>query len=486
MIWKHRALVVAAMIVAKAPSRPAQVATVVNDTIVPKLIQEGTQRSHVEPDLEYLTEVIGPRLTGSAGVQRANDWTRQKFLEYGMDRAELEPWKFGVGWTRGPMTLRMTAPQQRQLLGVSWAWSPGTNGPLAGDVVFMDARTESDWKRRFAGKLRGKWVMVGRAYLNVNPDGPPLTHADSLHLDSLRKANQPHSDEERTFARYRENLLWSENLGGLIRDGGKEFGLFTMSGTPLGISPHPQIVISNDDYSQFQRLIRRGERVAIEADIKNTVTTNELTQYNTVAEIRGSDKADEVVLLGAHLDSWDLATGATDNGTGAIAVLEAARILKAVGARPSRTIRFVLFTGEEEGLLGSQAYVEAHQKEMPKIQAVLVLDNGTGRITGIGLQGRNELHAMWTALFTPLTDLGPLVAKSEIKTGTDHLSFLPQGVPAFNYDQLTRGYNHTHHSQIDDFDHTVPGDITQAATVMAVNAWQLATMPALLPRGPKQ
>src|SRR5215831_10058653 len=379
MIWKRRALVAAAMIVAAAPPRPAQVATVVNDTIVPKLIQEGMQRSHVEPDLEYLTDVIGPRLTGSAGVRRANDWTRQKFLEYGMDHAELEPWKFGVGWTRGPMTLRMTAPQQRQLLGVSWAWSPGTNGPLAGDVVFMDA------------------------------------HADSTRLDSLRKANQPRTDDERTFTRYRENLLWSENLAGLIRDGGKEFGLFTMSGTPLGISPHPQIVISNDDYSQFQRLIRRGERVAIEADIKNTVTTNELTQYNTVAEIRGSDKADEVVLLGAHLDSWDLATGATDNGTGAIAVLEAARILKAVGARPSRTIRFALFSGEEEGLLGSRGYVDLHKSELAKIQAVLVLDNGTGRITGVGLQGRDELKDMWTSMFAPLAELGPLAARSERK-----------------------------------------------------------------------
>jgi carboxypeptidase Q len=468
-------------------ARPAPRAVAgANDTIIAKMIQEGTQHSHVDADLEYLLDVIGPRLTGSAEMRRANEWTQQKFREYGMDRADLESWKFGVGWTRGPISIRMTAPQQRELLGVSWAWAPGTDGPLAGDVVLMDARTESDWDRRFGGKLRGKWVMVGPAYPNVNPDGPPLTHTDSVHLDSLRKANQPRTNDERQFSQYRETILWHEQVGGLIRDGGKEFGLFTMSGTPEAVLPHPQIVISNDDYSQFQRLIRRGERVAIEVDIKNSLTRDVLMQYNTVAEIRGADKPDEVVLLGAHLDSWDLATGGTDNGTGAIAVLEAARILAASGARPSRTIRFVLFSGEEEGLLGSQAYVAAHEKEMNKIQAVLVLDNGTGRITGMALQGRDELREMWLQLFEPLKELGPLGVHSAMKTGTDHLSFQVRGVPAFNYDQLTRGYNHTHHSQVDDYDHTVPTDIAQAATIMAVNAWQLANMPQLLPRGPKQ
>jgi hypothetical protein len=488
MIWKHGVVIGAAIVVAAAPSRHAQVApNGTRDTVVTRMVEEGTQRSHVDADLEYMLDVIGPRLTGSAGMKRANDWTQQKFREYGADRAELEGWKFGVGWTRGPTTARMTSPQERQLLAVSWAWAPGTDGPLAGDVVLMDARTEGDWNRRFAGKLKGKWVMVGPAYPNANPDGVPMTHADSSRLDSLRKANQPKTEEERNFARYRETFLWDEKLAGLIRDGGKEFALLTMSGSPIAISTHPQIVISNDDYSQFQRLIRRGERVAIEADIKNSFTRDPLMQYNTVAEIRGADKPDEVVLLGAHLDSWDLATGGTDNGTGAIAVLEAARIIKATGVRPSRTIRFVLFSGEEEGLLGSQAYVDAHKSEMAKIQAVLVLDNGTGRITGIGLQGRDELRDMWGSMFAPIaTDLGPLSVRSEIKTGTDHLSFLPLGVPAFNYDQVTRGYNHTHHSQVDDYDHVVPSDVAQAATVMAVNAWQLANMPQLLPRGPRQ
>jgi hypothetical protein len=456
-----------------------------NDDLVTRMIQEGTQRSRVDADLQYLLDVIGPRLTGSAEMRRANDWTRQKFLEYGADRADLEPWSFGIGWTRGPMTLRMLAPQHRELLGVSWAWSPGTKGPVAGDVVFMDARTQSDFDRRFAGKLRGAWVMLGPAYPVVNAAAPPLTHADTARLDTLARALGPHTNEEAEFFNARIPLLAREGAAGAIHDGGKQFGLFTMSGSPAYVSPIPQIVIGNDNYAQLERLARRGEHARLEVDINNSFTRDTLEQWNTVAEIRGSEKPDEVVLLGAHLDSWDLATGGTDNGTGAIAVLEAARILKASGARPKRTIRFALFSGEEEGLFGSQEYAIRHEKELDKFQAVLVLDNGTGRITAMALQGREELRDMWKAMLQPVASLGPLMVRSGNKTGTDHLAFSPYGVPAFNYDQLTRGYDHTHHSQVDDYNHTVPSDIAQAATIMAVNAWQLADLGQLLPRGPK-
>ncbi len=454
--------------------------------IAARIIDEGTKRSHADADLEYLLDVVGPRLTGSPGMRRANEWTQQKFREYGMDSTALEPWKFGIGWTRGPMTLRMLAPQQRELQGVSWAWSPGTNGPLAGDVIFVDARTEADFNQRFKGKLAGAWVMIGPAYPVENPSDPAMTKADSAKLDSARAALRPRNTEEAAFQARRTALVVREQPAGLIRDGGKQFGLFTMSGSPLGISPLPQVVVGNDVYSQFQRLARRGERVRIEANIQNTFGRDTLTQWNTVGEIRGTEKPNEVVILGAHLDSWDIATGGTDNGTGSIAVLEAARILKAAGVKPKRTIRFVLFSGEEEGLFGSQAYAADHEKELDKVQAVLVLDNGSGRITGMSLQGREELRDMWKAMLQPAASLGPLVVKSGNKTGTDHLSFLPYGVPGFNYDQATRGYNWTHHSQVDDYDMTVPGDVAQAATIMALNAWQFADMPQLLERGRKQ
>jgi carboxypeptidase Q len=452
-----------------------------DDDVIRRIIREGTERSHVAPDLEYLLDVIGPRLSGSPEMRRANEWTQEKFREYGMDRSDLEGWTFGVGWTRGPMTLRMLAPQHRELFGASWAWAPGTNGPLAGDVVYMDARTQSDFDRRFAGKLRGAWVMVGPAYALFNPDGP-RTAADSARVDSMRRAVAARTPDEQRFMPARYQVLVREGIAGIIRDGAKEFGLLTMSGSPSAISPYPQIVVPNETYSQFQRLALRGERVRIEADVSNSFTKETLQQYNTVAELRGSDKPGEVVLVGAHLDSWDLATGGTDNGTGAIAVLEAARILHAAGVKPKRTIRFVLFGGEEEGLFGSQAYTAAHEADLDKLQAVLVLDNGTGRITGMALQGRDELREMWKEMLRPLAGLGPLAVRSGIKTGTDHLAFVQFGVPSFNYDQLSRGYDHTHHSQIDDFAHTVPDDVAQAATIMAVNAWQLADLSMLLPR----
>jgi hypothetical protein len=456
-----------------------------NPEIVSRIIDEGMKRSHTDADLQYLLDVIGPRLTGSPEMRRANEWTQQKFREYGMDRTALEAWTFGVGWTRGPMTLRMLAPQRREIQGVSWAWSPGTNGPLAGDVVFMDARTVAEFNRRFVGKLKGKWVMMGLAYPTENAANPPVTKADSMRLDSARAELRPRDAEEIHFFNNRTGYVARELPAGLIRDGGKQFGLFTMSGSPAAISFLPQIVVGNDVYQQWQRLARRGETVRIEADIKNTFTRDTLQQWNTIGEIRGSEHPDEVVLLGAHLDSWDLSTGGTDNGTGSIAVLEAARILKAAGVQPKRTIRFVLFSGEEEGLFGSQAYAAAHAKEADKVQAVIVLDNGTGKITGMALQGRDELRDMWKDMLTPLSGIDSLYVRSGNKTGTDHLSFIQDGIPSFNYDQLTRGYNWTHHSQVDDYSHVVPSDVAQAATIMAVNAWQLADMPRLLPRGKK-
>lgn len=472
-----------------APSAPsvtqASVTVPSNDDIVARIIREGTQRSQTDSSLQYLLDVIGPRLAGTPEMRRANEWTQKKFRDYGLDKSELEGFRFGVGWTRGPMTLRMLAPQRRELIGASWAWTPGTNGPRAGDVVLMDARTEAEFNRRFKGKLAGKWVLAGPSYPVSNPDAAPSA-ADAARLDSLRASLQPHSDEERRFMPARAWVSARDKVAGVIRDGGKEFGLLTMSGAPDAISPVPEIVIPNETYTQLERLLRRGEPVRIEADVTNSFTRDTLQQYNTVAEIRGSEHPEQVVLLGAHLDSWDLGTGGTDNGTGAVAVLEAARILEASGVRPKRTIRFVLFGAEEEGLFGSQAYAAAHEKDADNVQAVLVLDNGTGRITGMALQGHEELRDMWKSMMQPVAGLGQLVVRTGVKTGTDHLSFIQDGIPSFNYDQVTSGYNHTHHSQVDDYKHTIPADVAQAATIMAVNAWQLADMKELLPRGPKR
>jgi carboxypeptidase Q len=452
--------------------------------VVAALVRQGMRHSRVESDLEYLSDVIGPRLTGSEAASRANDWTLRKFEEYRVDSAWTESWHFGRGWERGPIALTLLSPHTRQLIGASWAWAPGTNGPETGAVIYMSAQSKDEYSHQFAGAVRGKWVMTRTPTPVWNTDGPPMTAADSAAADSARKiAVAQYRDP--AVQQYRQQLpatLAQDGALGVVVDGAKEFTLLTMSGSPAQPLPLPYIVLPHETFAQFHRLIALGDTVRLRADISNTLTSQDVDAANTVAEIRGTAHPDEVVLVGAHLDSWDLGDGATDNGTGAIAVLEAARILAAAPVKPQRSIRFALFTGEEEGLFGSQRYAERHASELPKYQAVLVLDNGTGRVTGMSLQGRNDLHDLWQSLFAPISSLGPFAIQARDKGGTDHLSFIPFGVPSFNYDQLTRGYNHTHHSQADTFDHAVIGDVQQCATVMAVTAYELANLPELLPR----
>jgi carboxypeptidase Q len=449
------------------------------------IVEEGTTNSHVAADLEYLSDVIGPRLTGSAAARQANEWTRSKFQEYGVDSAWTESWWFGRAWQRGPMVAELVAPHKQELFAASWAWAPGTRGPETGNVEVIDAKTSADFAK-YAGKLRGAWVITRPPSWVHNFDFGPMMHADSLQLDSVYRAAATVTQAEREYRRDLPGMLAAQGALGVLTDGAKELGLLTMSGSPVQPYPLPNIVLPHETYAMFTRLRAAGVTVTLRADITNTLSIDSLRSENTIAEIRGSEHPEEVVLLGAHLDSWDLGTGATDNGAGAIAVLEAARILAATKVRPARTIRFALFTGEEEGLLGSEWYVRTHEAEMPHYQAVLVLDNGTGRITGIALQGRRELHDAWASMLTPIPELGPFSIRSANKGGTDHLSFLEAGVPAFNYDQVTLGYNHTHHSQVDTYDHVSPADIAQAATVMAVNAYQWASADSLLARGPIQ
>jgi carboxypeptidase Q len=455
-------------------------------SVIRTIMDEGLHRSRVGADLEYLADVIGPRLTGSPDGWRATEWTAQKFKAYGLDSVWTESWRFGRLWERGPIALTLLAPHAQQLFGASWAWAPGTAGPVTGDVIYVNARTPAEYDERFATAVKGKWAMTRGPNFVWNSDGPPMSSADTTAADStaMNFASLTSSPDLVQFRASLARRLTQDGALGVLGDGAKEFGLLTMSGSPNVLYPLPFVVLPHDTYSMIQRLLAQGQRVTLRADIANSLSDTVANAANTLAEIRGTSEPNQIVLLGAHLDSWDLATGATDNGAGAIAVLEAARILKAVGVHPARTIRFALFTGEEEGLLGSEQYAERHMAELKNYQAVLVVDNGTGRVEGISLQGHNDLRDAWRALFTPIASLGPFVVRARDKTGTDHLSFVPYGVPAFNYDQVSRGYNHTHHSQADTFDHVVVSDVEQIATVMAVNAYELATTPDTIPRGP--
>jgi carboxypeptidase Q len=471
---------------------PLAAQSAVDTTGAGSLIRQAMDHSEVMANLEHLTDIIGPRLTGSPAMRKANDWTLERFRAYGLDAA-LESYLFGVSWRRGPATMQILTPFERAITAESWAWTAGTGGrPVTGRVVLADLTT-ADSLAAYRGKVRGAWVLSRAPAPLWNPDGPPMTPADSVRIqDQMHVRQQATADTSapavlarRQFALDLPYALKAAGAVGTLVDGAKEHALMTMSGSPNRVSPLPNLVISHEDYTLLDRLIRSGVTPRVEATVRNTLGKAPLQQWNTVAEIKGTDHPGQAVILGAHLDSWDLGTGATDNGTGAMAVLEAARVIAQSGVKPKRTIRFILFSGEEEGLLGSRAYAAAHAADADSIQAVLVLDNGTGAITGQALQGRNDLEHLWAELLAPVAPLGADSIRSASKMGTDHLSFLPYGVPGFNFDQISRGYNHTHHSASDTFDKAVEGDLKQAAAVMAVTAVELANLPELLPRGPK-
>jgi hypothetical protein len=460
------------------------------------LIAQAMDRSEVMQNLQYLSDVIGPRLSGSAAMKRANEWTAQRFRDYGLT-ASIESYPFGVTWERGEASLSLTAPFKRQITAHSWAWTAGTpkGAVVSGPVIRINGSADS--LAAYLPKVKGAWLIMGDPAFVWNPDGPPMTAADSAEMRAAQERRmaafqRPGRDTtaagRRAAQQANYDRAWKLKKAGalgVLTDGAKEFGLLTMSGSPNSVSPLPNLVLSHEDFLLLHRLLARGETPRLAGRVVNTVGTKPVEQYNTIGEFRGSEKPEEIVILGAHLDSWDLGTGVTDNGAGSMVVLEAARAIAQSGVKPKRTIRFILFSGEEQGLLGSRAYAAAHAGEADRIQAVLVLDNGTGRITGQALQGRDELEQLWKDLLAPVAALGAANVRKANKSGTDHLAFIPYGVPGFNFDQETRGYNHTHHSQVDTYDHAVPGDLMQASAVMAVTALGLANLDVLLPRGTK-
>jgi carboxypeptidase Q len=456
------------------------------------LIDQAMNHSEVMQNLQHLSDVIGPRLSASPAMRRANEWTAERFRSYGLTAA-LEPYTFGVTWERGPATLRLVAPFSREITAHSWAWTDGTGGKtLSGPVVLTDLSTPESLAV-YRAKVKGAWVLPRAPFPTWNPDGPPMTAADSAELQAqIKVRSSPFADTSAAAVAARRQfqvdlpyILKAAGALGTIIDGAKEHGLMTMSGSPTRVAPLPSLVISHEDYGLLARLIGAGVTPRVEGRIENRIGKTPVQQWNTVGELKGSERPGEAVILGAHLDSWDLGTGTTDNGTGSMVVLEAARALAQSGLKPKRSIRFILFSGEEQGLLGSRAYAEAHAAQADSIQAVLVLDNGTGAITGQALQGRTDLEGLWKQLLAPVASLDADSVRDANKSGTDHLSFLPYGVPGFNFDQLSRGYDHTHHSQTDTYDKAVAGDLKQAAAVMAVTAYELANLPELLPRGPK-
>src|SRR5712664_1004129 len=455
-----------------------------------QILSEVRDHSQAMENLEDLSDEIGARLTGSPQLKQANDWTAANFREYGLTNVTLEPWTIAHSGTRGTARARIVSPAEHPLTIAAAGWSPGTNGIVRGPVVYFDAKTKDDFGK-FHGKLKGA-IVIYQEPESLSPPRPQNPNAEiirPMQTPPPVKGQPPAPSPFAAFqevARARNEFFKREGVAAVLRDSGKPHGLLNMTGIggeKFDIGVIPTAFITGEGYRMLFRM-QKHAKVEVEIEMTNSFGDKPMDVYNTVAEIRGSEKPDEVVILGAHLDSWDLGTGSTDNGTGSMAVLEAARTLAKLNLKPKRTIRFVLFTGEEEGLVGSAKYVEAHQNELEKISAVLVHDTGTGRVLALGLHDNYQDREIVDQVLAPLKELKLLEPTMRRTFGTDHASFNEVGVPGFYVLQDTAEYSQTHHSQSDTFDKVWKDDLNQGAQVLAAWAYNTAQLPAMLPRRP--
>jgi hypothetical protein len=456
-----------------------------------KILAEIHDHNEIMANLEYLSDMIGQRLTGSENLKRANEWTREKFAAYGLANAHLESWTIAHGWTRGTARGRILSPTEHPLTIASYGWGPSTSGAVRGPVVYVKAQSKEELEA-YKGKLKGAVVLTSEPLLLPPPDQPapnPMLVPDGepiLMIRPKRPGERPEQPERRgaRFSQARNEFFKTEGVLATLTDSGKPDALLNMTGVGgrnYSIGAVPAAFITSENYSLIWRLMKRGP-VQVELEITSTFTEKPVEVYNTVAELRGAEKPGEVVVLGAHLDSWDLGSGSTDNGTGSVVVLEAARALEKLGLRPARTIRFVLFSGEEQGLNGSRAYVAAHKDELPKISAALVHDTGTGRVISISLMRNYQATEIMTRVMAPLRPLGLAELSQRWMTGSDHFPFEEAGVPGFFCVQEPAQYFQTHHTAADTFDQAHEADLVQGAQVMASVAYNIAQLPELLPR----
>jgi carboxypeptidase Q len=562
------------------------------EQLVDKMKDEGTTRSQVMQTLSYLSDVIGPRLTASPGMKRGNEWTRDTLTKFGLENAHLEAWgPFGRGWTLKRFTAMVDGPTAFPLIAYPKAWSPGTDtlftqpaapvdpkakkgkaapaAPAApastvytSEVVRFNPQTEADLEQ-FKGKLKGKIVLVGPIRdiaAHFDPQGTRSTDKELLDLAdapdpaTARRGpgqfNLPQNfQQQQQFAARRFKFLADEGAAVLI-DGARGDGgtIFVQQATavqppaaPAGSPPAARVQVydktanvpiqvsaAGEHFNRIARMLDAGEKVTMSVDLAVQYQDEDLNGYNTVAEIPGSDLKDEIVMLGGHLDSWQSGTGATDNGAGCAVMMEAVRIIKALGLKPRRTIRIALWTGEEEGLLGSRAYVKQHfgyfgdgnapafgggggggggqgaaalpltkLPEYDKLSAYYNIDNGTGKIRGIYTQGNTNVSAIFRNLFSPFKDpkwfdpSKPLDMSAQTITlsntgGTDHQSFDAIGLPGFQFIQDEIEYSaRTHHSNMDVFDRIQGDDMKQMAIILAAFVYQTANMDQKMPRKPQ-
>jgi len=476
-----------------------------------KIRKEGMENSKVKEIAMQLTDVSGPRLTNSPGFQRAADWSVKQLKEWGLKNAKLEDWgEFGKGWQVEKSYLAMTKPYYMPFIAIPKAWTAGTGGVIKGEVVVIDIQNEEDLKKYANGKLTGKIVLTKSAVdtdPTFKPDAVRYTGEDLEKMTNSQPFGQSNFTPEqlerlrgaRTFRIKVDSILKSQKVSlELSGRAGKHGTFFTSGGTSYkGDSPIAGAAfdMAPEHAGLITRLVESGVPVTLEAESATTFYDKKLTTGNVIAEIPGTDPKlkDEIVMLGGHLDSWHSATGATDNAAGCTVMMEAVRILQAAGLKPKRTIRIALWSGEEQGLYGSRNYVKntfgdpQTMKLLPaheKLSAYYNIDNGTGRIRGIYLQGNEGPRAIFEKWLAPFSDIidHPTVT-SRNTGGTDHQSFDALGLPGFQFIQDGIEYNtRTHHTNVDTYERLVMDDLKQMAVVVAAFVYNTAQLDQKIPR----
>jgi carboxypeptidase Q len=492
---------------------------------ITRIREEGFRNSSVMQLASELMDGIGPRLTGSPNLKRANEWARQKLASWGLSNARLESWgPFGRGWEYEQSAVRMLSPDVAELLALPEAWTPGTGGAVRGKAIRVTA-ANSDELEKFKGKLAGRIVFFGELAEPKLENAQPERY-DAKALEELfefeigpgpRQINREAYRKRREQRRAAYNFFAQEKALAVVspsrRDGVltvQSAGSWRAAEEPSSV---PSLVMAVEHFGRIARLLDRGTDVELELDVRAKFLDGDPMQANTVAELPGTDKKGEIVMLGAHLDSWHAGTGATDDGAGVVATMEAMRILKILGLPPRRTIRIALWTGEEQGLLGSKAYVAAHfatrpettdpeQKKLPewlrkptwpitvkpehaKLSAYFNLDNGAGKVRGVYAEKSAAVVPVFESWIAPLKDLGVTTVTMRDTTGSDHESFDGVGLPGFQFIQDELQYeSRTHHTNLDTFERLPPADLMQASVVIACFVWQAAMRDAMLPRKP--
>jgi hypothetical protein len=541
---------------ALAQTNAAQTNPDPNDPIVRIKDQGLTTNSQAMATLSYLTDVIGQRLTASPNARRANEWTKMKLESWGLANAHLEPWgPFGRGWELKHFSAQIVEPQVFPLIACPQAWSPGLDQPLTANLLYMGDVTTNTLDS-YKGRLAGAIVLVSPMRQLLPRFEPLATRQSESNLARLanatgaagpgRRGAPPSANLSRPGPARLLSFLQQEHAAVLVNesllgDGGTVFVAGAVApGTNDSFAPTgprgpaayatnapampPQLTLAAEDYNRLVRMLQQGVSLKMEVDLKVAFHDEDLMSYNTIAEIPGADLKDQIVMLGGHLDSWQSGTGATDNGVGAVAAMEAVRILQAAHLQPRRTIRIALWTGEEEGLLGSKAYVASHfgsyvtnaplnpaeertlaprpyaapstpsaaparvlvpGPEYDKLSAYFNLDNGAGKIRGIYMEANPAVRPIFAKWFEPFHSLGAQTLTLSRTGSTDHVSFDTIGLPGFQFIQDPLEYGtRSHHSNQDVFDRIQADDLKQAATILAAFVYDAAMLDQPIPRKP--